>query len=144
MSVSGITSTTNAYQTNTQTNITNNYKQWRTEFRQLAQALQSGDLSGAQQAFSNLQQIMPNYQNTTQGQSSNTISTTGATTNNDFMQQLAQALQSGDLSGAQQAFSNLQQAIQGHHHGHHHGESTNTTATTTSTATVGNNLSTVA
>jgi hypothetical protein len=60
------------------------------------------------------------------------------------LEALANALSSGDLSGAQQAFASLQQDLQGtgrvrrHHHHHHHGSgsvssTTPTAGTTTQT-----------
>jgi hypothetical protein len=62
----------------------------------LVSSLKSGDLSGAQQAYSSLSQLQ----------------TTGAANNNGVfaqaMSQIGQALQSGDLAGAQQALSSLQ------------------------------------
>jgi len=115
MSIDAISS--NPYQTNeTQAN----YQQMRNYFEQLGQALQSGDLSGAQNAFSSLQQQLPsssvNQSQTTQQNSQSTFTTD--------MNALGQALQSGDLSKAQDVFSKLQQdmkAVQnGHHHHHHH------------------------
>jgi hypothetical protein len=85
-------------------------------FEELASALQSNNLSAAQQAYNTLSSMMPN-------------AASGSGSSSPFdtaFQALGQALQSGNLQGAQQAFSNLQQdAIQGagmggHHH-HHHG-----------------------
>lgn len=93
----------------------------RNAFKSLAQALQSGDLQGAQQAFKTIQsawsarltQTSPNPQSTNGG---------NTTVQNAFAS-LGQALQSGDLQGAQQAFSTLQSAVQHNlktHRGHHH------------------------
>jgi outer membrane protein assembly factor BamD (BamD/ComL family) len=79
----------------------NPFRQLRQDFRELASALQSGDLSGAQSAFSNIQQLL-------QGQQG---SSTSSTTQNDFAA-LGQALQSGSLSQAQSAFSQLQSDLQ--------------------------------
>jgi hypothetical protein len=62
----------------------------------LVSSLRSGDLSGAQQAYSSLSQLQ----------------TSGAADSNGVfaqaMSQIGQALQSGDLAGAQQALSSLQ------------------------------------
>jgi len=135
MSVSPVSSVYNTYQTY-KTNWQNNLSQVRQGFKNLASALQSGDLTGAQQAFAALQQLLPNSsagnqtQNGQQGSGQNTFST-------DF-QALGQALKSGNLTDAQAAFSKLQQdtqSVQGHHHhhGHHHGSaSTQSTGTPTS------------
>jgi hypothetical protein len=112
-------------------------QQVQQEYAQLASALRSGNLSGAQSAFSSLQQALqnqgtPNSSSTNSSGSSNTIS-------NDF-NALGQALSSGNLTQAQSAFSQLQNDIQSaqqssqtqktqglgalvqghHHHGHHH------------------------
>ena len=102
----------------------------RSSIRQLGQALQSGDLAGAQQIYGALSQS-PQFQNAVANQSNGSSDTSG----NSFLQGLTavgNALQSGDLSGAQQAFSSLQSQIQGasaanaagptqggHHHHHH-------------------------
>jgi len=83
------------------------------ELSTLGQSLQSGDLTGAQQAYSNIQQTV---QQTSQahphhhhhhGSGEQTDAVNGAA--NDVLSQLGQALQSGDLSTAQQSFSNLLQ-----------------------------------
>lgn len=108
----------------------NPWAQQKNEFQQLGKALQSGDLAGAQQAFSALQQ------NTPQGLSSQNAQ--GNSAQSPFAA-LGQALQSGNLSAAQQAFSQLQQAGGHHHHRHHASQSTSTTDTTaTQAATDGN------
>jgi hypothetical protein len=79
------------------------------EFEQLASSLQSGNLSGAQQAYNALASMMQN------APSSSPSSTA--------FKALGQALQSGNLQAAQQAFSSLQQnfaqsimSAGGHHH----------------------------
>jgi hypothetical protein len=90
------------------------FQQERQYFNQLGQALQSGDLTGAQQAFTALTQII---QQTQQGQNANP---TGA--QSQIQKDLAavgQALQSGDLGGAQKAFAAVQQDIQNARLAHH-------------------------
>jgi soluble cytochrome b562 len=136
MSLSPLSSVDNTYQTY-QTNWQNNLNQIRQGFRNLASALQAGDLSGAQQAFTTLQQLLPNSstgnqtQNGQQGSGQNTFAT-------DF-QALGQALKSGNLTDAQAAFSKLQQdrqSVQGHHpHHRHHRGSDSTPSTGSPTAT---------
>ena len=85
----------------------------RQQFLQLAGAINSGNLTGAQQAFAQLSQSLG-------------LNSTG-TPANPFMQALAaigQDLQSGDLQGAQQTLASLQQqARSGRGHHHHHGGS---------------------
>jgi hypothetical protein len=62
---------------------------FRQQFTQLVQSLQSGDLSGAQQAYASL------------GQKHNGVNDPYA----EVLSQIGQALLSGDLSGAQQALA---------------------------------------
>jgi hypothetical protein len=118
MSISPISSAQSSYQpSSTQSDF-------RQAFGQLVGALNSGDLAGAQQAYSALSDL----QGSGQGPSANP--------NSPFAQalsQIGQALQNGDLSGAQQALSALQQSHGGRHsRGHHHADSDS--ATTSSTA----------
>jgi len=93
-------------------------------FNALGQALQSGDLSGAQQAFTSLLQSAPTTgASSTASQSSASTSSSASSSAGADLVSLGQALQSGNLAGAQQAFTNLQQAMQaaapagGHHQG---------------------------
>jgi len=111
MSVSGICSSSFANYGN---NVVSRKQEFRQEFQQLGQDLQSGNLTAAQSDFSQLQQLAPDGSHRTQ--SNNNIST-------DF-NQLATDLQSGNISAAQQDYSKVQQdfssnAAQRHHHHHH-------------------------
>ena len=124
MSISSISSSTPVYQPPQQNPASQN-------FQQLAQALQSGDLSSAQAAYTALTQNLPSK------------SANGASSqNNPFQQGLAAigtALQSGNLSGAQQALQTLQSQMKGAHHGHHHhgqSQATGSASSPTSSATV--------
>jgi DNA-binding FadR family transcriptional regulator len=128
--------------------------QWKQDFKQLASALQSGDLAGAQKAYSALQQLQQNNQPGGQQQASsgnNPIQ-------NDFAA-LGQALSSGDLAGAQTAFSQLQTdmkaafqngasgGVESAHHGHHHrhvssaSDSDTSSSTAAQSGTTGNTIS---
>jgi thioredoxin-like negative regulator of GroEL len=83
----------------------------RQAFGQLTGAIQSGDLSAAQNAFAALTQAQPNQ---------------GSGPFSQALSQIGDALQSGDIGKAQQALAALQQQMQAmkgahHHHGHHHG-----------------------
>lgn len=78
----------------------------RQAFSQLADALQSGDLTAAQSAYSTHSQSPAAQGNGPFAQA---------------LQQIGQDLQSGDIAGAQKALAALQQQVQGHHHHHHHG-----------------------
>jgi len=79
----------------------NQHQKRKEEFDTLKQALQSGDLSGAQQAFTALQQDAPNAKQTSADSSVTTD-----------ISALGKALAAGDLSSAQSAFSTLQTDIQ--------------------------------
>ncbi len=120
MSTSSVSLGSNLYQTSTQSTA----NQERQSFKQLASSLQSGDLSGAQKAFSTLQNLL----------SSNQSGSQNSPIKNDLTA-LGQALSSGDISTAQSDFSQLQtdlqssaqsgasgsgQAVQSAHHGGHH------------------------
>jgi hypothetical protein len=113
----------------------NVFQQQRQDFSQLAQALQTGDLSGAQQAYANLQSLQQS-----QSSSNSNSNPNESPIQKDFAA-LGQALASGNLSQAQSDFSQLQNDLKsafqnqagpqgttgtrrGHHH-HHHAESSN-------------------
>jgi soluble cytochrome b562 len=90
------------------------FQQLQSYIGQLAQALDSGDLSAAQQAFATLQQDMQST-GTDASQNSTSEASSAQTKSQQlqsYVEQLAQALQSGDLSAAQQAFATLQQGMQ--------------------------------
>jgi hypothetical protein len=99
----------------------------RQAFNQLANALQSGDLNAAQNAYNTL------------------ASSPMAQGNSPFaqaIQQIGQDLQSGDasaLADAQKVMSSLQQA-RGHHH-HHHGGGDEVSGASNSSSATGANAS---
>ena len=72
-------------------------------FQALTQAIQSGNLSAASQAYAALQQNAP----------------AGASQNGGPLAAIGSALSAGDMSGAQSAMQSLQQGMKAHH-GHHH------------------------
>jgi DNA-binding FadR family transcriptional regulator len=82
----------------------------RSAFRDLVDAIQSGDLATAQSAFTSLTQADPNL-------------LTSSPLGQD-LSAIGQALQAGDTTGAQQALDALKTDAQkiggGHHHHHHH------------------------
>jgi hypothetical protein len=113
MNISAVNSNLYEYQTAAQQST---FQQRAQDFKALQSALQSGDLSGAQQAFASLQQDLPGTAQIANGSNqSNPVSKVSQ----DF-QALQSALQSGDLATAQQAFSTLQQDLQSAHKAHHH------------------------
>jgi outer membrane protein assembly factor BamD (BamD/ComL family) len=100
------------------------FQQIKTEFQQLGQDLQSGNLTAAQSDFTTLTQ---NLSGANQSSASTASSATGNNALAQAFAQLGQDLQSGNLQGAQQDFANVQQDVQqissqqvGGHHGHHH------------------------
>jgi hypothetical protein len=122
MSISSISASTNTYQAY-QTSGQNKFAQFQQDFQDLTSALQSSDLTGAQKAITELQQLMPNSSASTQPPNAfaTDLNATG------------QALQSGNVSDAQADFAKLQQdvqSVQGHHHHHHHNPSASTQSTT--------------
>lgn len=114
---------------------TNPFAQTRQALSQLSSALQSGNLSVAQNAY-------------------NTLSSSPLAQNGPFaqaIQQIGQDLQSGDIAGAQKALASLQEQAaaqqQAHgHHGHHHGggesEGVKDSSSTTSTSSTSSTTST--
>jgi ribosomal protein S20 len=114
MSISSVsTGTTATYTPNSQ------QKDLRNAFKQMSDAINSGDLQDAQNAFANLAQLINNSPQPAQ----NTSST--SSDGNDFsslLNQIGSALQSGDLDQAKQALQNLQQSAKSARpHHHHHG-----------------------
>ncbi len=77
------------------------FQQRGSDLQQLGQALQSGDLAGAQQEFSAIQTLGQS------GPVANGDPFISSQREQDF-QAIGQALQSGDLAGAQQAFAQLE------------------------------------
>lgn len=113
MSVSGVSSSS-LFDFNSPS-VQNRIRQFRQEFQQLGQDLQSGNLSAAQTDFAALQQSGPQTNSTSSTQSSNPLV-------QDF-KQLSQDLQSGNLTPAQQEYTKIRQDFQSQAqsaHGHHH------------------------
>lgn len=83
------------------------------ELQQLSQDLQSGNLTAAQQDYSAIQQQASAVAPPTSHHHHHHSSGASATQNTvaQEFQQLGQALQSGDLSSAQQAYTTLQQTF---------------------------------
>ena len=145
MSVSGISSS--SFYDYNQT-VQNQQQQFRQEFQQLGQDLQSGNLSAAQSDFATLTGSQTSA--TSSSSTSSTSSTSSSQSNSPIAQafnQLSQDLQSGNLSAAQQDYANIQQdfqsqATQGHHHHHHHhssgdsGDSGNSSSSTSGTDSI--------
>ena len=114
--------------------------------QQLASALQSGNLTSAQQAYNSLQNnLSSNPAISAANTSSGTPGSPATSVLQQGLSQIGSALQSGNVSAASSAFKNLQQqlqtttqaqATQGGQVRHHHGgggRSGGSTATTSST-----------
>src|SRR5438093_8206662 len=119
MTVAGVCASTNNYQSTVQSHV----KQRQQDFQSLADALQAGNLPGAQQAFAALQQ---DRSSSAPGASVTGTPQAGQSSPiRQDIQALQSALQSNDLAGAQKALTtfqqDLQQTGQAHHHRHHHG-----------------------
>jgi len=128
MSVAGILNTALSALSSSNSQTTASRKhQFQTEFQQLGQDLQSGNLSAAQTDLTSLQQLLPpNASNTaTSSSMDTTLSTSSSSQTNSsvssLFKQLSQDLQAGNLSAAQQDYSSIQQNLQSRSaHGHHH------------------------
>jgi hypothetical protein len=114
MSISGILSTlTSNFDSQS---IQSRTQQFRKDFQQLGQDLQTGNLAGARADFAALQMDGPQRSSS---QSSDPIA--------QVLHQLSTDLQSGNLTAAQQDYNTLQQDFQSQasqllrpHHRHHH------------------------
>ena len=117
MSIQGISAATNPYVASMQKSSSARSSQ----FNALASALQSGDITAAQDDFSQIQSLFSNTQNTQRAASSQ-VSGKQTQLGSDF-DALGKALNSGDTKAAQVAFAKLTQDMQatGKTHHHHHG-----------------------
>ena len=105
------------------TSSVNNWQQRRQAMSSLTDAMQSGNLSSAKQAYSTL--------------------TSGKTPPADSpLAKLGAAIDSGNVSAAQNAFQTLQSARHGHHQ--YSSSQASTTTSVGTTSTVGNNVNTFA
>jgi hypothetical protein len=83
------------------------------EFSQLSQDLQSGNISAAQQDYTTLQQDFQSHASQSGGHHHH-HSSSGSDSNSisQLLNQLGHALQTGNLSAAQQAYATMQQTMQ--------------------------------
>jgi hypothetical protein len=131
MSISGISSGTSA----TPLTFQALRSQINQDFSTISSSLQSNNVAGAQQAYSDIVQL-------TQGGSS---AAAGGTLGKDFAN-LGTALQSGTAGSAQTALSQFDtdaaaqaqtNGVEGHHHHHHGGGSAESTSTSSDTSASG-------
>ncbi|MEJ2479650.1 MAG: hypothetical protein P8Y78_05625 [Acidihalobacter sp.] len=99
MTISGLGTNASLYQGTQQTVAARR----ENNFRQLGQALQSGNLGAAQQAFASFLQTFSGAQ-----AAANSAQANNGTGSTSPLGALTQALQSGNLGAAQQAFAALQ------------------------------------
>jgi hypothetical protein len=104
MSISGLTSAFNPTQISA---TANSYQQ---QLQQLSQALQSGNLTGAQSDFATLQQAF-SQASTTTATSPGATSPSSSNPTTQAFNQLASDLQSGNITAAQKDLSAVQQAF---------------------------------
>jgi hypothetical protein len=136
-SINSISSSTSLYPADTQISR----KQRTQDFKALQTALQSGNLSAAQEAFASFQQSQPNNSSGITANGAASTSGQNSQASNAF-QSLQSALTAGNLSGAQQAFATLQRNLEGaaaskSGRRHNHGSSMNA-VTQTDNSTSGN------
>lgn len=103
-------------------------------FRQLVQAIKSGNLDAAQSAYDSLTSQLP-----TSSQPSGGTSDSSQNSFQQFLQQVGTDLQNGDIQGARQALNSLDESAKtgkagGHHH-HHGGGAIQASTTTSADAT---------
>jgi hypothetical protein len=123
MSISGISTATPSYSSF----ATNQQNPVQQSFSQLMQAIQSGNLQAAQQAYTTLTQNAPQNPNSQNSPFGQAISQIGA------------ALSSGNIGQAQSTLQSLQSQMQAHRGGHHHHRGTGSVtnaSTSISTATL--------
>lgn len=108
MSLSPISFTSQSYQA-----WQASMSQRREDFQSLASSLQSGDLSGAQQAYSAMESTFPSANSPISAASSTATSSGGAASSvQQEFAALGQDLSSGNLTQAQQDFTQLQDDFQ--------------------------------
>ena len=128
MSISGVSASFDNSQNYWSQSLSGVGKQCKQDFQALGQALQSGNLSGAQQAFAGLQQLLPNV-SSSDSQKQTLPPLMGAGSIGTDLSALTQAIQSGNQADAQTDLAKLTQDLQsvggkGRHHHHHHASAT--------------------
>lgn len=114
MSISGVSASLNV----AQMSLRNDFQQIRDTFKSLGAALQSGDLDGAKKAYGALDQAMRDLQG--RGSNDNNSPSKANSSIANDMKALDEALQSGDMDAAKQAFDALKKDMRGARHAHHH------------------------
>ena len=121
MSVTGVSSSSPFHPSITQS-VQNKFQQIQSQFQQLGEDLQAGNLVAAQKDFATIQQDPQqlsgqvqhhhHHQRVRVAQESNSASEQQENPVSQAFGTLGQALQSGSLSSAQQAYTALQQNLQ--------------------------------
>jgi len=116
MSISSVTSNLSQY-VQPSTQGSNPFQQLRQDFQSLGTALQSGNLSSAQSAYGQMQQVFQGVGAPATSATVSLSSTAGAS--GSFRSQMANLgsdLQSGNLPAAQSTYSSIMSQVQSHHH----------------------------
>lgn len=152
MSISAITSSS----TTSTSSVNSEMKQRRDTFSALEKAISSGDLDSAKTAFATMKSDMEKMQairqqitgNTSSSNSSSSSSSSSDDPMSKAMEALSTALESGDTSSVQDAFSSLKETMKAgrkHHAGHAEGDMPPppppSSSSTSSTSTTSNNNS---
>lgn len=103
------------------------------DFEQLAGALQSGDLSQAQTAYSNIQELLE----ANSGYANGNAGAAGHNTLETELGTLGQALESGTQTSQNSANGTSPPVQRHHHHHHHHGGGSSSTSSSGATSTNG-------
>lgn len=149
MSISAITSSS----TTSTSSVNSEMKQRRDTFSALEKAISSGDLDSAKTAFATMKSDMEKMQAIRQQITGNTSSSNSSSSSSDdpmskAMEALSTALESGDTSSVQDAFSSLKETMKAgrkRHAGHAEGDMPPppppSSSSTSSTSTTSNNNS---
>lgn len=149
MSISAITSSS----TTSTSSVNSEMKQRRDTFSALEKAISSGDLDSAKTAFATMKSDMEKMQAIRQQITGNTNSSNSSSSSSDdpmskAMEALSTALESGDTSSVQDAFSSLKETMKAgrkRHAGHAEGDMPPppppSSSSTSSTSTTSNNNS---
>lgn len=152
MSISAITSSS----TTSTSSVNSEMKQRRDTFSALEKAISSGDLDSAKTAFATMKSDMEKMQairqqitgNTSSSNSSSSSSSSSDDPMSKAMEALSTALESGDTSSVQDAFSSLKETMKAgrkRHAGHAEGDMPPppppSSSSTSSTSTTSNNNS---
>ena len=123
-------SSVNAATEPSQTTTPSGFRQIVEGIEVIGRALQSGDVSSAKNALTALQQALQASAQSSLQNATSQLFGKNSQANTDY-KNLTHALQSGDLSTAQQAYASLQNDLKPAHIVHHHSNATLSTSSST-------------